>query len=225
MSTKNFPQSRLRYSDQSKPKYESYNPTVFTLVPSHSFVLDVGCATGALCERLRTEKSCKTVGVELDPRACAQAKGCCDYLVRVDLAQRRFLPFKPSTFDCIVFGDILEHLAQPEWILSQAKTLLKPGGTVIISVPNVTHWRMRLNLLLGIFEYSDYGILDRSHLRFFTSKSLRNFVSELGYEILVFRGHGWVWANTWASLFASAYVVKATPSRGRHIEFARSPQA
>lgn len=204
-------QATLRWSDRSKPKYISYNPTVLSMVPASSRVLDVGCATGALDQKLRAEKSCFTVGLEVDPLACLHAKNSCDEVVRSDLMRSAYLPFKPSSFDCIVLADVLEHLPDPERLLNLAKSYLRPGGIVVVSVPNVAHWRVRLSLFFGRFDYSDYGILDRTHLRFFTSKSLSNLLNEVGYDILSFRGHGWLWANVMKGLFASAYVVKARP--------------
>src|SRR5439155_6123933 len=85
--------------------------------------------------------------------------------------------------DVILFGDVLEHTRYPDRILLEAKALVKPGGQIIVSVPNVAHWRIRLGLLLGRFAYSDSGILDRTHLRFYTLRSARALLANAGYRV------------------------------------------
>jgi 2-polyprenyl-3-methyl-5-hydroxy-6-metoxy-1,4-benzoquinol methylase len=87
-------------------------------------------------------------------------------------------------FDVIVFADVLEHFVHPEYVLSQARALLAPGGRMIISIPNVAHLSVRLHLLMGSFTYTDRGILDRTHLHFYTKKSLKKMIAEAELETI-----------------------------------------
>lgn len=90
----------------------------------------------------------------------------------------REIPQLEGRFDAIVYGDVLEHLADPLGALTVLNRRLEPGGMVVISIPNVAHLWIRLSLLLGRFEYADRGILDRTHLRFFTEKTLRRLLAD-----------------------------------------------
>jgi 2-polyprenyl-3-methyl-5-hydroxy-6-metoxy-1,4-benzoquinol methylase len=87
-------------------------------------------------------------------------------------------------FDRVLLLDVLEHLVRPEQLLAQAKAALNGNGCLVVSLPNVAHLAVRLNLLLGRFNYAERGILDRTHLRFFTRKTARRFLEENGFEIL-----------------------------------------
>ncbi len=86
-------------------------------------------------------------------------------------------------FDVIVCADVLEHLAEPERVLASVRRWLAPGGLLLVSVPNVANAAIRLSLLAGRFEYSDKGILDRTHLRFFTRRSARRLVEQAGFRV------------------------------------------
>jgi SAM-dependent methyltransferase len=90
-------------------------------------------------------------------------------------------------FEVIIFADVLEHLPGPAQVLETAVRGLNPGGLVLISVPNVGHWSIRANLLFGRFDYQEYGLMDSTHLRWFTEKSLRAFVERSRLEILSLR--------------------------------------
>ena len=160
----------------------------FQLIPEHSRVLDIGCHTGILGEALRQRKQCHVTGVDNDDNALAIASKRLDSVHRVDLEQRSWsamlLDACLSNFDIILFGDVIEHTRQPLAILEEAHTLLKPNGRIIVSLPNVANLRVRLNLLFGKFNYAESGILDRTHLRFFTLKSARELVTSAGYRIV-----------------------------------------
>ena len=93
------------------------------------------------------------------------------------------LPKLTGQFDVIVYGDILEHLRSPMSVLREINGYLRPKGTVIVSVPNFAHAWVRLNLMVGRFEYANRGILDATHVRFFTLRSFRRFLAEAGLQI------------------------------------------
>lgn len=150
------------------------------LVPAAGRVLDVGCATGYLGAAL-IDQGCTVAGVELDPEAAERASAVLeDVLVAdletVDLAAH----FGTESFDTVVLGDVLEHLRDPLRLLRAAMPLLRRGGSVVISVPNVAHGDLRLALLQGRWEYRDRGLLDRTHLQFFTRTSLIQMLADAG---------------------------------------------
>lgn len=158
------------------------------LVGSGKKVLDAGCSTGYLARAL-VAQGCAVTGVEIDSEAAEQARPSLERLVvgdleRLDLAAE----FGSEQFDAIVFGDVLEHLTSPERVLRAARDLLAPGGSIVISVPNVTHGSLRLALLEGRWKYTETGLLDRTHVRFFTRDSLRELVHGAGLIIAELRG-------------------------------------
>jgi 2-polyprenyl-3-methyl-5-hydroxy-6-metoxy-1,4-benzoquinol methylase len=150
------------------------------LVGGHKSVLDVGCATGYLAQAL-VERGCTVSGIEYDSEAAEQARPHLDQLVVGDLNVLDLsAAFEGRTFDAIVLGDILEHLPEPNEILARLSGLLAPGGSVVLSVPNVAHGSVRLALLQGSWDYRDLGLMDRTHLRFFTRATLLAMVRSAG---------------------------------------------
>lgn len=142
------------------------------LVGDDKRVLDVGCATGYLARAL-VAKGCTVSGVELDPQAAEEARPILKELVVANLEELDLADaFGKNVFDVVVFGDVLEHLKDPLKVLRASLPLLDEGGFVVMSIPNVAHVSVRLALLKGKFEYSDLGLLDDTHLRFFTRASL-----------------------------------------------------
>lgn len=151
------------------------------LVGGSKRVLDVGCAAGDLARAL-AERGCSVSGVELDEAAAEAAKPSLEHLVVGDLATLDLsAELGRGSFDVVVFGDVLEHLADPLPVLRSAKDLLAPGGYVVLSVPNIAHADVRLALLNGDFNYRPLGLLDETHLRFFTRRSLYSLISEAGF--------------------------------------------
>jgi len=142
-------------------------------------LLDVGAAHGYLAEALRMQ-GFRVTGIEADSVLGVEAAKHCDQFLLLDLDGP--LPTFPEPFDVMVFGDVLEHLKNPVAVLRQLTASLKEDGAIIISLPNVANIYVRLNLLLGRFDYQDRGILDRTHLHFFTRKSFRQFLSAAGLE-------------------------------------------
>ncbi|MGH7413618.1 MAG: class I SAM-dependent methyltransferase [Candidatus Rokuibacteriota bacterium] len=143
--------------------------------------LDVGAADGFLAERL-TAQGWSVTALEGDSDLAARARGRCKEVVVADLESAP--PLLHGPFDAIVYGDVLEHLSDPRAALLALDRTLAAGGTVIVSVPNVAHLWVRLSLLLGRFDYADRGILDRTHLRFFTRRTLRDFLRGAGLTVV-----------------------------------------
>lgn len=131
-------------------------------------LLDVGAA-GGLLSRPLSARGWRVTALERDAAAARELDGACE---RVIVADAEALPPLGGPYDAILCGDVLEHLRDPARVLRAAGRELEAGGRVIVSVPNVAHLWTRLSLLAGRFEYADRGILDRTHLRFFTKRTL-----------------------------------------------------
>ena len=144
-------------------------------------LLDVGAADGLLA-RLLTARGWKVTGLEADPAAAAAGASHCERMIVADLDGG--VPTLEDEFDAIVCADVLEHLRNPAATLASLRHALATTGEVVISIPNVAHLWVRLSLLLGRFDYAERGILDRTHLRFFTRRSLAALVREAGLRIM-----------------------------------------
>jgi SAM-dependent methyltransferase len=153
-------------------------------VPAGARTLDVGCATGYLSAELAARGS-SAVGVEADPGAASSAAAACERVVTGDVEEAgcRDALRALAPFDALVCGDVLEHLRDPWDALAFLATLLRPGGTAAISVPNVAHWTGRRALLRGRFPYAEHGLFDRTHLRFFTRAGARELARAAGLRV------------------------------------------
>jgi 2-polyprenyl-3-methyl-5-hydroxy-6-metoxy-1,4-benzoquinol methylase len=143
-------------------------------------LLDVGAADGLLSRRL-SELGWRVTAIEGDPALAQAGARYCERMITLNLD--REIPVGEGPFDVIVYGDVLEHLVDPLRVLVELDRTLAPGGFVVISVPNIAHLWIRLLLLFGRFDYLDRGILDHSHLRFFTERSLRAMLADAGLLI------------------------------------------
>lgn len=158
----------------------SSHSIILDLVPAGSTVLDVGCASGYLARAL-VERGCTVSGVEYDAADAEEARDVLERLEIADLNARALDDiFEAGSFDAVVFGDVLEHVLDPAAALRSARALLRPGGAVIVSIPNVAHGALRLSLLLGEWDYQDTGLLDRTHIRFYTHDSLVGLLRSAG---------------------------------------------
>ncbi len=144
-------------------------------------VLDVGCSSGYLAQPL-AERGNTIVGLELDPVAASAAEEFCE-LVLVGDVETMELPLEPGSFDVVLGGDVIEHLRDPAATLARLRPLLRPGGRVVVSTPNVANWAIRLSLLSGRWRYTDRGILDRSHTHLFTKATLAETLERAGYLV------------------------------------------
>jgi SAM-dependent methyltransferase len=143
--------------------------------------LDVGCGGGFVAESL-SQHGWVVDGIETDPELAEQATRRCRSVFRVDASH--LAEHGLGVYDAIVLGDVLEHISDPVGVLGSAKELLRPDGFIVISIPNVAHVFVRLSLLSGRFNYQDRGILDRTHLRFFTRRTFRDLIEQSGYRVL-----------------------------------------
>lgn len=151
------------------------------LVGPDKRVLDVGCATGYLGAAM-LERGCRVSGVEVDPVAAARATEILDEVLVADLETVDLVDhFGPGTFDVVVFGDVLEHLRDPDRLIRQARKLIDVGGYLVISVPNVAHGSLRLGLAQGTWRYTDRGLLDATHIHFFTRATFLELLLGAGF--------------------------------------------
>jgi methionine biosynthesis protein MetW len=155
------------------------------LVPPGSRVLELGCASGYLSGYLEQKQGCRVTGLEYDADAARIAANRMSevHVVNLDDPAALDAARASSPYDVLLAAAVLEHLRDPEAVLRRARTLLRDGARVIVSLPNIAHWSMRLNLLVGRFQYTDYGIMDRTHLHFYTVDTGRRLLEEQGFPI------------------------------------------
>ena len=154
------------------------------MIGHNKTVLEVGCATGYFTKVL-AERGCKVIGMEIDAEAAKLAEQWAERVVvgNADDPEPWDL-VDDESFDVVTFGDVLEHLRDPLIALRRAVTKLKPAGFIVTSLPNVAHGDVRLSLLRGAFRYSDTGLLDRTHMRFFTLETVRELLAEAGMVVV-----------------------------------------
>jgi len=172
---------------KSRPYFEIANPELPRLLqelPRGLDVLDVACGSGVHGAELKRLYGHRVVGVDLSAASVEKAKTRLAEAYVADITHpERYPAFGRSKFDIIVLSDILEHVGDPLDVVARHLPLLASGGYLLISLPNIAIWNVRFELLLGRFEYQDTGTLDRTHMRFFTRRSVRRFLAEAGLEI------------------------------------------
>ena len=161
---------------------EGSHQKVVCLVGRNKKVLELGCGKGYVSERLK-QNGCRVTGIEISGDNAKQARRHCEKVI-VGNVETMKMPFRQNTFDAILSGDVLEHLHEPKAALEKVMPFLKDDGVIIVSLPNIANWKIRLKLLLGKFDYADWGIMDRTHLRFFTRKTARKLLEDAGYTIM-----------------------------------------
>lgn len=174
-----------------------------SLVGRNRRVLELGCATGYTTRLLVQHLNCTVTGVEYVAAAAERARPYCQQLIIGDVESDEVLEQLIGPYDVILAGDVLEHLRHPDRLLRRLRPTLQPGGCWVISVPNIAHWSVRKELLLGRFNFTDRGIMDATHLRWFTRRTLLNLLQGCGYQVPVLSGiytlpqqdrlylHGW----------------------------------
>ncbi len=154
------------------------------MIGANKRVLEFGCAAGHVSRALR-DRGCRVVGVEIDPEFASQAKEFCEDVIVGDaetLDLDSILDGQP--FDVAVFGDVLEHMHDPLQILRRVRKWLVPEGYVVASLPNIAHGAVRLALLDGRFSYTPEGLLDETHLRFFTHQTTKDLFNQAGFVLV-----------------------------------------
>jgi SAM-dependent methyltransferase len=174
----------LRYDGQTDDPFECAG-MLRGMMPSNVRVLDVGCGTGAVTLIANQDRGNSVLVIEPDPERAAVARSR-GLTVHNGLLDEAFLA-EHGGFDVVMSSDVIEHTAAPAEFLQMMARALRPGGLLLISVPNVAHWSVRLNLLFGRFDYEPTGIMDATHLRWFTARTIADLVDSTGFEILEMR--------------------------------------
>jgi predicted TPR repeat methyltransferase len=172
------------FKDFEGSSHRILNDLIRRWSPRGGTLIDLGAAGGELGSALRDHFD-RTLGFEYNVDCVGQLCGRFDQVVIADLEKTGQLP--PNA-DAIVLADVLEHLRNPAHALQLVRAAVKDDGLVYISVPNIANITVRLGLLLGIFEYRDRGILDTTHVRFYTMRTIRREVENAGFRILDVRG-------------------------------------
>jgi len=154
---------------------------ILSLLGRGKTILDVGCNSGYL--GIHSKKNC-FYGVEIDRKEAKKAEKAYKEIVVGDVEKLTNLFFSKRKFDLIIFADILEHLVNPQETLTRfVNKFLKDDGKVIISLPNIAHLSVRLNLLIGRFDYTEAGILDKTHLHLYSLKSANKLINGSGLKV------------------------------------------
>jgi methionine biosynthesis protein MetW len=171
--------------DPQRAHPDDAHSVLMRLVPQQSRVLELGCASGYLSGFMEQGLGCRVTGLEADPAAVEIAARRCAEVHCVDLDADNALEVARASapYDVLLAAAVLEHLKYPRQLLRQAREMLTPEATVIVSLPNIAHWSIRLQLLRGRFNYVDYGIMDRTHVHFYTVKTGVRLLEESGFPV------------------------------------------
>ncbi len=174
-------------SGQSPDYYGRVNPDLLRLLPRDARVIvEVGCGSGALAaEYRRCNPRARYLGIEFHRPAAEQAAQVMERVVlgSAETVTPEDLGISPGDVDCLVYGDVLEHLDDPWGLLARQAAWLRPGGMVLACIPNVQHWTLLAGLLRGRWHYEEEGLLDRTHRRFFTLAEIHDLMSRAGLQV------------------------------------------
>ena len=169
--------------------YSQTRPEIAAFIPdSIKTILDIGCGQGAFLELVKKQTRAETWGIEVVPEIAENAKDKVDQIL-IGKIEEVIDSIPNAYFDCITFNDVLEHLLEPTEVLKLIKPKLTNEGIIIASIPNVRFFANLYELIIKKdWEYKDAGILDSTHLRFFTQKSMRRMFENAGYKLIRHEG-------------------------------------
>ena len=192
--------------------YDNVNPDLLAKIPvTAKRVLEVGCGSARLGEAFKARSpDSQYFGIELFESAAKEAATVIDGVICASIEQDTSLALKlAASFDTLVFGDVLEHLQDPWKVLTELRQYIEPGGSCIACIPNVAHWSLISGLLQGKWDYQDAGLLDRTHLRFFTLDSAVEMFQKAGWTVVDATPRNFWPDQTGAALEALLPVVQA----------------
>ena len=162
---------------------------MFRFIPAQSKkILDVGCGAAEFSSVLKEKSGAGVWGIEINAEVATSAGRKLDKVIVGDV-EGAVDALPDEYFDCIIFNDVLEHLVDPYSVLRSFSSKLEEGGIVVCSIPNIRHFSVLFELIvLKKWEYRDHGVLDRTHLRFFTRSSIKNMFDACGYDLIELSG-------------------------------------
>ncbi len=166
-------------------KYSTHK-IIIDMIGSNKKILDIGCNEGYIGEQ--SDKTNEFYGIDYSETALSKASKIYKHVELMDLNNPTEPSLKSVKFDVILFADVLEHLTEPEKVLRFFTSYLDDEGFIIISLPNVANWQIRINLLLGNFNYTDSGILDRTHYHLYTFDTALELIKNCNLEMVELRG-------------------------------------
>jgi SAM-dependent methyltransferase len=171
---------------EQTPIHELHNPDLLRFIPiSSRRLIEVGCSSGALArefKKLAPEAS--YLGIEIDANYAELAKRFCDDVTVLNIENADVDFWRDhADRDCWIFGDTLEHLQNPWHILRRIYEILPAGGAVVACIPNAQHWSLQARLSIGDFRYESSGLMDKTHLRWFTRQTILEMFSQAGFVI------------------------------------------
>lgn len=162
--------------------YGGVNQAVARMIPRPSGnILDLGCGDGSFGAWLQASGDCRVTGVTIQGTEAQLARERLPQVIEADLD--RWDPPDAATYDGIVASHVLEHLADPSRLLRSLRRTLRPGGWLVVGLPNILFWRQRLHFLLGRFRYTQGGLMDDTHLRFFDWHSAHQLLTASGWSV------------------------------------------
>ncbi len=171
--------------------YTGVNPDILNLIPNTAaLILEIGCGAGALAKAYRERNpSAHYIGVEIVEEVANRATAHMNHTLVGDITTKETLDALDKIrcgklFDTLIFGDVLEHLYDPWSVLTELRTRMAKNGLCIICIPNVAHWSLLLQQLRGRWDYTDEGLLDKTHIRFFTLETAVDLFNKAGWHVL-----------------------------------------
>lgn len=169
------------------PIHDSHNPDLLRLIPSScKKIIEIGCSSGALAREFKKQyNDVNWIGLEIESSYAEQANSYCDKTLVSNIEECNEDFYKElSDRDCWIFGDVLEHLKDPWMILKNIRNVIPREGCIVACIPNAQHWSVIVRLVMGDFRYEDSGLLDRTHLRWFTRLTMIELFESQGFKIV-----------------------------------------
>lgn len=169
------------------PVHHFHNEDLLRIIPQQSSnLIEVGCSSGALAKEFKIiNPLCNYFGVDIDPNYLTLANKYCDYTADINIEHADKTFFEDQKIrDCWIFGDCLEHLQDPWKILRKIRDVIPTNGCVVACIPNAQHWSIQVKLSVGDFRYENSGLMDKTHLRWFTRQTIVELFSHTGFKIV-----------------------------------------
>lgn len=172
---------------QQTPMHYNFNPDLLSIIPSKAqFLIEIGCSSGSLAREFK-KKNPKSnyLGIDINESYLEIAKKYCDevYSIDLDTEYNEFFWQQQNIRDCWIFGDVLEHLKDPWKLLKKIRSLIPLNGTIAACIPNAQHWSQQIKLNIGDFRYQENGLMDKTHLRWFTRQTIIEMFEEANFQI------------------------------------------